>query len=387
MKRSALRALAGGGLLSALLAAGLPGDDAGGRQPAAAGADWQWQLPPGVAPPPVPADNPMSRAKFELGRYLFYDKRLSGNGDISCASCHPQARAFSDGVALSIGAEGERALRNAQPLANAAWRRSYTWANYSLTTLERQMDGPLFRTDPVEMGINDGNLSTVLARLAADPHYQREFARAFPGQPRPLTLENIVKAIASFERGIVSFDSRYDRYRAGQTELSAAESRGLRLFRSEQGQCYRCHGSADFDDQMAGFSRDLPFHNIGLYNLDGKGGYPFPNRGALELSGKAADMGRFRSPSLRNVALTAPYMHDGSVATLEDAVRIHAEHGRRGGKAGDGRLNPWKDAAIDRIRLNRREQADIVAFLKTLSDDKLIHNPRLADPFAAKHGK
>ncbi|WP_440028675.1 MbnH family di-heme enzyme [Chromobacterium amazonense] len=370
--------------LAALALAGLL--TACGREspPLAPVGDWHWTLPAGVAPPPVPADNPMSQAKFELGRRLFYDKRLSGNGSISCASCHPQDKAFSDSVALSLGSTGERTLRNAQPLANVAWRKSYTWANYSLTTLERQMDGPLFRTDPVEMGINDGNLPTVLARLRADPLYQREFARVFPAEGQPLSLANIVKAIATFERGIVSFDSRYDRYQAGRAVLSAAELRGLKLFRSEQGQCLRCHGSPDFDDQMAGHGDSLPFHNIGLYNTDGKGGYPFPNRGALELSGQPADMGRFRSPSLRNVALTAPYMHDGSVATLEEAVRIHAEHGRRGAKGGDGRRNPWKDAAIDRIQLSAAEQADIVAFLKTLTDDTLTRDPRLADPFATR---
>ncbi|POZ62073.1 methanobactin export MATE transporter MbnM [Chromobacterium alticapitis] len=345
--------------------------------------DWQWQLPPGVAPPPVPADNAMSQAKFELGRRLFYDKRLSGKGTISCASCHPQDKAFSDSAALSRGGTGERTLRNAQPLANVAWRKSYTWANYSLTTLERQMDGPLFRTEPVEMGINDGNLPTVLARLDADPLYLRAFASVFPGEEKPLSLANIVKAIATFERGIVSFDSRYDRYQAGQAQLSAAELRGLKLFRADKSQCLRCHGSPDFDDQMAGHGDGLSFHNIGLYNADGKGSYPFPNRGTLELSGRPADMGRFRSPSLRNAALTAPYMHDGSVATLEEAVRIHADHGRDNGKTGDGRRNPWKDPAMDHIRLTPAEQADIVAFLKTLSDETLTRNPRLADPFAA----
>ncbi|UTH75225.1 methanobactin export MATE transporter MbnM [Chromobacterium sp. IIBBL 290-4] len=347
-------------------------------QPAARG-DWRWRLPPGVRPPPVPADNPMTQAKFELGRRLFYDKRLSGNGSISCASCHPQAKAFSDSVPLSLGSAGERTLRNAQPLANAAWHQSYTWANNTLTTLERQMDGPLFRTDPVEMGINDLTQPKVLARLQADPVYVRGFAQAFPAESGPLNMANIVKAIATFERGIVSFDSRYDRYQAGKAQLSAAELRGLKLFRSEQGQCFRCHGSANFDDQMAGESGGLPFHNIGLYNLDGKGGYPFPNRGMLELSGAQADMGRFRSPSLRNVALTGPYMHDGSVETLEEAIRVHAEHGR-----GAGKSNPWKDASLDRIRLSRQEQADLAAFLKTLSDDTLTHDPALSDPFAAK---
>lgn len=384
MKQLAAALLSSG--LLALLAACQPGGqppprgDAASPQPA---SDWRWNLPAGVAPPPVPADNPMTQAKFQLGRYLFYDKRLSGSGRLSCASCHPQAKAFSDSAPLSLGDAGERTLRNSQPLANAAWHQTYTWANYSLTTLERQMDGPLFRTEPVEMGLNDRNLPAVLERLRADPRYAREFARAFPGEASPLTLANIVKAIASFERGIVSFNSRYDRYRAGQARLSAAELRGLKLFNSERGQCYRCHGSPNFDDQMAGASQGQPFHNVGLYNLDGKGGYPFPNRGVLELSGKPGDMGRFRSPSLRNAALTAPYMHDGSVATLEEAIRVFAERGRHGGKGGDGRANPYKSPLLDRIRLSARDQTDLLAFLKTLSDDKLVNDPALSDPFAA----
>jgi cytochrome c peroxidase len=351
------------------------------------GADWTWSLPAGMPVPRVPESNPMSSAKVELGRYLFYDVRLSGNGTQSCASCHQQDKAFTDGLARSVGSTGEQHPRSAQPIVNVAYHPTLTWANPSLLTLEKQMEVPLFSEDPVEMGVNDGNKAEVLSRLASDPLYPSMFASAFGQASNPIQWDNIIKAIAAFQRSIISAGSRYDAFIAGTGTLTAQEQRGMQLFFGEKAECFHCHSGPNFNDQFVHATTrvlETPFHNTGLYNLDGAGAYPYPNRGVFELTGKASDMGMFRAQSLRNVELTAPYMHDGSIATLEDVLNFYAAGGRNitsGPYAGDGRRNPLKSDLVSRIDLNEQEKADIVAFLKTLTDHDLRTNPQYSDPF------
>ena len=350
-------------------------------------ASWNWNLPVNFATPAVPADNPMSEEKFQLGRYLFHDTRLSGNGTQSCASCHLQNLAFTDGKAVATGSTGEKTARSAMPIANAAYHPTLNWANSATTSLEQQMETPLFATSPVELGINDGNRATVLKRFQDDSDYVARFGRAFPGEASPINFTNIIKAIATFERGMLSGDSRYDRYQKGQATLTASEERGRNLFFTEKAECFHCHGSFNFNDQLkhAGSrSVETPFHNTGLYNIDGKGGFPAPNRGIFELTGKAEDMGAFRAQSLRNVAVTAPYMHDGSIATLEEVLDFYAAGGRHitsGPLAGDGRNNPYKSDLISRIDLDAQEKADLIAFLKTLTDENLLTSSRFSNPF------
>ncbi len=349
---------------------------------------WSWRLPAFFPTPRVPENNVMSVAKVELGRHLFYDTRLSGNGTQSCGSCHQQARAFTDGAMVSIGSTGERHPRNAQSLANVAFNPTLTWANPALVTLEKQMEVPLFGTDPVEMGINDGNRDTVLARIATDPAYRLRFGLAWPDQAQPVSWGNIIHAIAAFQRSILSGASRYDRFLAGTATLDAAERRGMDLFFGERAECFHCHSSFNFNDQIvhaASRTVELPFHNTGLYNIGGTGAFPEPNRGVFELTMRATDMGKFRAPSLRNVAVTAPYMHDGTVATLEDVLDFYAAGGRNiteGPHAGDGRASPFKNDFINQIALSVQDKADLVAFLRTLTDDELLINPAFADPFA-----
>ncbi len=350
---------------------------------------WVWDLPGSLPAPRVPADNPMSEAKFELGRALFYDKRLSGNGTQACGSCHLQERGFTDGRVQSPGSTGELTPRNAQGLANVAWHATYTWANPALVTLERQMEVPFFGSDPVEMGVTDANKPEILARLAADPYYQKAFEAAFPETKGRIDFKSVIAAIATFERGLVSTKSRYDLYLDGKLELTDAEQRGHDLFFGEKAECHHCHGSANLDDQIVhAKSRDVatPFHNTGLYNVDGAGAYPRPNRGVFEVSGEPADMGRFRAPSLRNAAVTAPYMHDGSVATLEEVVEIYSRGGRKidtGPDAGDGQMSPVKSDLIVRIDLSPEEKADLVAFLRCLTDESFLGSERFADPWPA----
>ncbi len=350
-------------------------------------ADWAWSLPDHVPEPRVPADNPMSAEKVELGRRLFYDTRLSGNGTIACASCHIQSRAFTDGRALSPGSAGAPTHRNAQALANSAWNATYTWANPALVSLERQMEVPLFGDDPVEMGVTDANRAEILERLRADPVYPPLFRRSFPEEAGPPAMAMVIKAIAAFQRSIVSADSRYDRHLQGKAALSESETRGMALFFGERAECHHCHGSFNFNDQVVhARTREVetPFHNTGLYDIDGAGAYPFPNRGLFESTARPEDMGAFRAPSLRNVAVTGPYMHDGSIATLAAVVDAYSDGGRvvrSGPLKGDGRLNPHKSGLIARIGLTPAEKRDLLAFLGTLTDQTLLTDPRWSNPW------
>lgn len=347
------------------------------------------RLPPGFPAPHIPVDNPLTAAKVELGRHLFYDPRLSGNGTQSCASCHQQALAFSDGHATTAGSTGQALPRNSPGLANVAYNATLTWANPALTTLEAQIPVPLFGETPVELGVQ-GREAEVLARFANDARYQSLFDAAYPGEPAPVRMHSVVAALASFVRTLISGRSPFDRfaYDGDSNALSPAARRGLELFFSERLECHHCHGGFNFSHASvhANSPTDASlFHNTGLYNLDGQGAYPLNNTGLFEHTGRPEDMGRFRAPSLRNVALTAPYMHDGSIATLEAVVRHYEAGGRHipsGPLSGDGRLNPHKSGFVVGFSLTDNERTDLVAFLQSLTDEAFIQNPRFADPFA-----
>jgi cytochrome c peroxidase len=348
---------------------------------------WQWHLPPDIPEPWVPPENPMSEEKFQLGRRLFYDKRLSSNASMACATCHLQKLAFTDGRAVSPGVTGERGLRSAQSIANAAYHPTITWANVTLNRLEMQVPVPLTGENPVEMGLNDNNAKQILARFVNDPDYRRRFVRAFPNYKQPVNLDNIANAIATFERGVLSFNAKYDQVKRGITSYSAQEKRGQDLFFSEQAQCAQCHSGFNFTEMTLQAKPAVwqpAYRNTGLYNVDGKGAYTNNNQGLIGVSGKPEDMGKFRVASLRNIEVTAPYMHDGSIATLEKVLEFYAAGGRNiesGPNKGDGRKNPFKDTRLDKIKLSKAEQADIIAFLKTLTDHEFLTNPRFSDPF------
>lgn len=355
-------------------------------------AVYSWALPAWVPVPAVPADNPMSAEKVELGRHLFYDKRLSADNSMSCASCHHQDKAFTDGLAVAEGITGQKGARSAMSLANVAYLPVLTWANPNLTALEVQALVPIFGEHPVEMGMA-GREKELFARLQADPAYQRLFARAFPqeaqqGNEALYSLSTVTKAIASFERSLLSFDSPYDRYKYGgqKNALSAAALRGEALFFGEKMECYHCHGSFNFTDNIQ--HSKLPFaekgfHNTGLYNEDGRGAYPANNPGISEFTGDADDEGKFRTPSLRNVALTAPYMHDGSIPTLEAVIRTHYA---MAGRAGSGKHgpSPLRSSLVEGFEVSDQEVNDLVAFLSSLTDTTFTQNPRHADPWQQK---
>ena len=355
--------------------------------PPPANDSYTWRLPAGFPLPYVPPENPMTEAKVILGRYLFYDSRLSGNNTQSCASCHQQALAFTDGLPQAIGSTGQPHPRNAMTLTNAAYNPTYNWANPTLHTIEAQILLPMFGEHPVEMGIAGSEL-LVLERLRADEYYRRLFADAFPAEPDPFTFANIEQALASFTRTLISANSSYDVYlRGDEAAISDAAKRGMTLFFSEQLPCQDCH--MGFNLTIAAATAEWSFDeyffaNIGLYNLDANGAYPAGNQGVYEITVSRADIGSFRPPTLRNIALTAPYMHDGSVATLREVIEIYAQGGRDitvGIYQGDGRANPNKSPLIRPFNLTDAQIDDLLAFLDSLTDESFITNPTLADPF------
>lgn len=360
------------------------GDDASTTE-----ASWSWDLPDHFPKASVPRDNPMSEEKFQLGRYLFYDGRLSYDGSMSCASCHKQEHAFADDVDLSIGVTGDIGVRTSMPLFNVAYVSTLNWANPLITRIEDQVLGPMYGSHPVEMGSPE--IDELRQRLldADDVDYAARFRRAFPDSGEdPINLQNITYALATFVRGLTSSSAPIDAYFAGDSEaISDAAKRGLMMFNSERFECFHCHGGTLFTSSMSHEGQIEPergFHNDGLFNIDGEGAYPPHNQGVFEITGKPEDMGRFRAPSLRNIKVTAPYMHDGSVLTLDDVLDIYARGGRLiedGPWAGDGAESPFRSQFVPGFRLFEDERADFHAFFDALTDQKFLTNPRYASPF------
>lgn len=346
--------------------------------------------PSGFPAPRVPADNPVTAAKVELGRYLFYDKRLSGNQTQSCGSCHEQAKAFTDGRATGLGSTGQHHVRGAMSLANAAYVSTFTWANPAVNQLEQQALVPMFGEMPVELGLS-GKEDALLSRLGADASYRTRFAAAFPGDASPISVDHVVKSIAAFERTLISGRSAYDRFSTDGEDAALSESakRGMALFFGERLECFHCHGGFAFSDAVVDVNTTLDetsYQNNGLYNIGGDGSYPTGNQGIFEFTGKPADKGRFRAPSLRNIAVTAPYMHDGSIATLDEVLDHYSRGGRLtadGPNAGDGKDSPNKSLFIRGFMLTDAERQDVLEFLRSLTDEEFLSSPRFADPFAS----
>lgn len=352
---------------------------------------YSWPIPAWMPAPPVPEDNPMSTAKVELGRHLFYDARLSADGTVACVSCHVQERAFTDGREVPVGINGTPGIRNAPGLANVGYLPLLTWANPHMASLEFQALMPLFGDNPDEMG-NNGQEAALFARLSADPYYQTAFPAAFPNNPTP-DLFTVTRALAAFQRNLISVNSAYDRFKywGEKDALSEAAKRGEQLFFDHRFECYHCHSGIHFTENLqtsrSAFA-ETGFHNTGLYNIDGAGAYPANNTGLMELTGDPADMGKFRTPSLRNVALTAPYFHDGSAATLAEVLDHYRAGGRKiadGPHVGDGAQSPLRDGMIVGNSATDAEIADIIAFLESLTDQGFLTNPAYGDPWPPDH--
>ena len=329
---------------------------------------WEWKLPPGFPVPKVPEQNPMTAAKVALGKALFSDVRLSRNQTQSCASCHDEAKAFTDGLVHAVGSTGVANRRNAQGLLNVAYASTLTWSNPLLDTLEAQALVPLFGDNPVELGWG-GHEAELFELLQADPGLRDGFARAFPPEGR-VNLQNLTRALAAFERTLISGASPYDRWAAGDaTAMSADAVAGLSLFNSERCECYHCHTGFLFSDSVTHASKqavEKPFHNTGLYDVDGLGSYPPGDRGLIEVTSRLGDMGRFRAPSLRNLSRTAPYMHDGSLATLDDVLDAYAAGGHA--RQQTGTPSPLQSEFVRGFQLTPDERRQLRAFLDALDD-------------------
>lgn len=373
--------------------------------------DYEFDLPGHVDPPLIHSNNCINPAKVELGRRLFYEKRLSINEKSSCSTCHDQKRAFSDGKKNAVGTTKMVHPRNAPGLANVAYFSILTWNEPRLTRLENQALNPLLAeagpVSIVELGMSRKE-NVIIDRLNADERYPEMFQEAFGSSQ--IDVSKVVQALEAFEMTLLSYQSPYD-----QGEMSDTAKRGQKVFK-ESG-CSNCHSGQNFNEppgyqelrqELSKRNRKEPrkelirqnddlykvlFRNIGLYNIGGKGDYP-----DYKLHGRSAkrktqglyahtkapdDRGRFRIPSLRNVALTAPYMHDGSMATLQEVV----EHFNRGGRlissgpfAGDGKKSELKSPLIAPLDLSAGQKKDLIAFLHALTDECFINNPKLSDP-------
>ena len=308
--------------------------------------------PVGLLPFPEFPDNPLTVQGVALGRRLFHDPILSADRQMSCATCHVQAQNFSDPRRFSVGVGGQEGTRNAPTIVNAAWLPNTFWDGRE-PDLENQARRPV--PNEIEMNLP---WEVAIERIASDPEYPEQFGRAFG--TIEVTEDRVVKAIAQFQRTFLSNGSRYDRKLRGEISLTPAEARGEALFFSETGECFHCHGSILF---TAG-----KFHDIGLDLVP-------TDPGRYEVTGDEADRGKFRAPSLRNVEVSAPYMHDGRFATLEDVLDHYA-----GNVNQSPNLDPLLNLNPGGLVLTEQDKADLIAFLKSLTDPEFLQNPDFGPP-------
>lgn len=306
-------------------------------------------VPLGLEPVEHPEDNPPTPEKIALGKQLYFDKRLSRDKDVSCASCHDPEKGWSNDEQFATGFQGKQGDRNSPTILNSAYHRFQFWDGRA-ATLEDQALGPV--QNPIEMNMS---LDEVVERLNQVDGYRRQFQDVFG---TGVTADGIAKAIGAFERTILAGDSPWDRYEAGdKSALSESAKRGMDLFFGKA-VCSSCHSGHNFTDNA--------FHNIGVgMNAES------PDIGREKVSGLGGDRGSFKTPTLRDIARTAPYMHDGSMETLEEVV----EHYDRGGIE-----NPWLDEEIFPLDLTEQEKADLVQFLKeglTSNDYPMVEPPEL----------
>jgi cytochrome c peroxidase len=308
----------------------------------------------------------MSQSKVALGCRLFFDTRLSSTGTYACSSCHQPEAAFTDRRARALGATGETVRRGTMTLTNVAYNTAYTWASDKVVSLEAQMEQPLFNEHPLEMGLNRNAKDWFVA--LADDRYAADFQRAFPEDATPVSAGNMIKAIAAFERTLISGRSAFDRYvfDDDRTALSAQAQRGMALFFSKRVGCIDCHSGVNFSGPIPKAGRIVKplFANTAVADSRRPTADPLRDVGLSEVTHRTQDTGKFRVPTLRNVALTAPYMHDGSIATLEAVVDHYGEGGEPAKRA--------RNTVIKPVVLSAQERQELVAFLNALTDEAFI---------------
>jgi len=297
----------------------------------------------------MPVDNELTQARIDLGRKLFFDKRLSRNETVSCGTCHRPELAFTDGNPVGVGIDDRLGLRNTPTLANIGYTETM-FMDGGVHTLELQAQSPIFTEHEM-----DFTIAAFLQRIDNDADYERMFDEAYGQAPGAF---GISRGIAAFERTFISGRSRFDafEYEGDQQALSESEKRGRNLFFSERTGCLSCHVPPLFTN--------FEFENIGLF-------VNYADSGRARITQQSGDNGKFKVPTLRNVAVTAPYMHDGSFASLEQVVA----HFNSGGVG-----HPNQSESVRPLALSEQEQADIVAFLHSLTDQSFLQNPSLADP-------
>lgn len=353
------------------------------------GTAYEWITPKGFPTPNFPANNPMTVEGIDLGRHLFFDKRLSVDGTISCGSCHQPSFYFSDPVAISEGIEGRKGKRNAMPIFNLAWQEFFFWDG-RVTNLEEQSLHPI--QDPMEM---DMDLENLISLLAADSLYQFKFKAAF-GDSK-VNTSRIGKAIAQFERTIVSSNSEFDRVKrmTGNTDNPFIDNpsspgdpnKGWEMFSSDSpsngvrgGSCHHCHGGVSTGFLMASFGlEEQHFSNNGLKEEHSA------DMGRYEVTGLERDIGKFKVPSVRNMAWTFPYMHDGSIGAIPgsdqilDLIEFYNSGVHINSRNLDGNMKEFDGLVVK--NWNAEAMQDLKAFLLTLSDDSIQDNPDYKDPW------
>ncbi len=306
-------------------------------------ADYKLAIPFGLEETAVviPADNPLTAEKVELGRTLFFDKRLSQDNTIACASCHLATNAFTDGKPVSTGIRGQKGGRSAPVSFNRVFSSAQFWDGRA-ATLEAQSIGPF--TNPIEHGF--ANYDVMLAKMNKIPGYRKLFKEVFGDEN--IKIENVGKAIASFQRTVLSGNSPADKFDQGQQAGAISESaqKGLTLFR-DKARCTKCHSGFNFTDEK--------FHNLGIGWDDNK-----VDLGRYMVTSNAEELGAFKTPTLREIARSAPYMHDGRFKTLEEVVNFYNKGGVK---------NPHQDPLVLPLELTDQEKSDLVAFLRTLNGE------------------
>lgn len=320
---------------------------------------YPFEVPEQLGKMPSFKDNTITKEGIELGRRLFYDTRLSADNSISCASCHQQSRAFADDVALSgIGISKKPLIRNTPPLFNLSWHTGYFWEGGS-TNLELQALGPLTHND--EMGKDP---RVLIIELSSDTLYPSLFKKAFG--KRAINLRKIAYAIGQFERSLISANSRYDQYKSGQLNLTPSELNGEKLFNK---QCASCHSGPLFTD--------LKYHNNGLDDSWYYTDIEDPRLGRYRVTLDSADLGKYKTASLRNLVFTPPYMHDGRYSSIEEVVEFYSKR-VMASQMLDSILKPYGGQGIE---FSYQEKIDLTSFLKTLTDSSFVQNPSYSNPY------